>query len=146
AAAPLLLEPPLARGGRWRGRDPAPGHAQRLPQGLDDPLDRELAVPPLAALVLGDRAQDGPGARENAPFLDRRQRRRGLDVEGRLDAGLVLLGVLTAGPARSGEAKRDLGERDRDRARNPNRLALHGGHSARRRGRHPRLGSGPPWS
>src|SRR6187401_1339454 len=46
--APLLrLEPALARGLRRLRRDPPALDLQRLPQLLDQPLDCQLAVPPL---------------------------------------------------------------------------------------------------
>ena len=78
---------------------------QRLRQRLDEPLGRELPVPPLAALVLRDRAQLRPGLRDDAPLLRLGERGRRLDVEDRLDAALRLLRVLAARAARAGEPR-----------------------------------------
>src|SRR5205085_10371306 len=100
-ADPLLLEPPLPRRCARLRRDALPLYPQRLAQRLDEPLDRALAVPPLAPLVLRDGAQNRPGLREHAPLLRRRERRRGLDVEHRFDSRFRLLRVLTAGAARA---------------------------------------------
>ena len=61
AAALARFEPALARrrARRFVGMRAA-RHGERRAQLLDEPLDRELAVPRLAALVLGDGAQHGP--------------------------------------------------------------------------------------
>ena len=98
---------------------------------LYDSLERELAVPRLAPLVLCDRAQHRPRALDDAPLLSVRERLGALDVEQRLDARLRLLRVLPAGPARARGAEVDLREREDDASRDANRLAGHGGHSAR---------------
>src|SRR2546425_11628920 len=146
-AAALGLEAARAGGGgRLRGSAPA-RYAQGLAQRLHEPRDRQLAVPPLAALVLGEGALHRSGLRDHASLLSRRQRCRGLDVEDRLDATLGPLCVLAARPARAREAQLDLGERDRDRPGHPNRLALHGGNSAGRRRRFSHLRRADPgWS
>src|SRR5947208_2811098 len=126
AALPLLLQASLPCGGRRFGRTALPLDLQGVPQGLDDALDRELAVSPLAAFVLGDGAEHRAGLREHAPLLSVGQRDRALDVEDRLGAGLGLLRVLSAGPAGAREAELDLGAWDGDRPGDPNRLAGHG--------------------
>ena len=71
-----------------------------------------LAVSPLAALVLGDRAQDRTSLGHDTVLLAIRERGRGLDVEDGFHSRL--------GPARSGlpgrsrrEAKLDLASRER---------------------------------
>ena len=69
---------------------------------------RELAVPRLAPLVLRDGAEDRPRLRDDPPFLPGRERRRRLDVEHRLDAGLGLVRVLAARPRRARDAQLDL--------------------------------------
>ena len=75
---------------------------------LDEPLDGQLAVAPLAPLVLGDAAQHRAGLRRHAPLLRVRQRRRRLDVEHGLDARLGRVRVLAARAARAREAQLDL--------------------------------------
>src|SRR5687768_10483603 len=56
--APFLrFEPALARGPCRLRRDPPALDFQRLPELLHEPLDGQLAVAPLTALVLRDRAQ-----------------------------------------------------------------------------------------
>ena len=117
---------------------------ERLAQLPDEPLDRELAVSPLAALVLGDRSQDGPRLGQHSSLLHVRQRGRLRHVEERLDPGLGRVGVLAPRAARAGEAELDLGEGQHDRPRHPNRLRVHGRHSARRRRRPPCLGRPDP--
>jgi hypothetical protein len=67
---------------------PWPLDPQRFPKRVDEALDRQLAVSPLASLVLRYRPQHRPGAADDASFLSRRERRRGLDVEQSLDPGL----------------------------------------------------------
>ena len=79
-----------------------------LAQRLDQPLDSELAVPQLAALVLGDRSQHRARLADHARLLNAPERGRGLDVEERLDARLGLLRVLAARPTRPREAQLDL--------------------------------------
>ena len=110
-----------------------------LAERLDQPLGRELAVAPLASLVLCDRAQHRPRFADHAPLLGLRERRGGLDVEARLDPRVALLRVLPARPARAREALFDLRTREGDRPGHLNRLALHGGHFPGRRRRSPRL-------
>jgi hypothetical protein len=78
------------------------------------PLERQFPVPPLASLVLGNRADDRPGASHEAAFLRVGQRWRGLHIEDRLDPGLRLLDVLAARAARTREPKLDLAERKLD--------------------------------
>ena len=107
-----------------------PRDAQRFAEHLDEPVDGEVFVAQLAPLVLGDRAQHRPRLRDDALLLSRRERRRRLDVEDRLDPRLGFLGVLAARPARAGGAEQDLAPRDGDRARDANRLGtVHGGDS-----------------
>src|SRR5207248_5162948 len=100
-ALPFLLEPPLSRGGRRPRRTPPPLDPEGRPERLDEAPDGELAVAPLAALVLRDRPQDGPRLGDHAPLLRRRERRRGLDVEERLDSRFGALRVLAARAARA---------------------------------------------
>ena len=102
---------------------------QRLAQVVDNTLDRELAVPPLAALVLGHGAEDRSGLRNHAALLRVGEPDRALDVEDRLGSGLRLLRVLPARPTRAREAELDLRARNRDRTGDPNRLAGHGSDS-----------------
>src|SRR3990170_6183270 len=97
----LLVEAALAGGESRRRRPPWAQDPQRITERLGQALQRELAVSPLAALVLRDRADDGAGAGEHTALLRRAQRSGGLDVEHRLDSGLRLLGVLAPGPARA---------------------------------------------
>ena len=91
------------------GRRGAARPSSACAQRLDEPFDRELAVAPLAPLVLGDARSTGPALRDHAALLLRRgERRRRLDVEHGLDPRLRALGVLTARAARAGEAQLDL--------------------------------------
>src|SRR4051794_28770684 len=83
APAPLLLEAPLFGGGGGLRRHPPPLDPQRLAQRRDEPLDGQLAVPPLAPLVLRDRAENRAGTRDDSPLLRGSERRRALDVEDR---------------------------------------------------------------
>ena len=110
AALALLVEPALLRGLRGRGRAPPPLRPQRLADRLGEALQGELTVAPLAALVLGDGADDRPRLGPDPPLLAVAQRRRGVDVEGRLDPGLGLLGVLAARPTRPRCPQANLGE------------------------------------
>src|SRR5262249_38119674 len=88
-AAALGFETPLDRGlGRLRGR-PLPRHAERLAQLADEPLERELAVPRLAPLVLRDRTQDWTCSRNDAAPLRVGEGVRALHVEDGLDARLA---------------------------------------------------------
>src|SRR4029078_13240540 len=88
-AAPLFrFEPPFARRLRRLRRDAPPRDLQRLPQRLDETLDRELAVSELASLVLRDGAEHGPGLRHDEAFLGVRERVRRLHLEDRFDASL----------------------------------------------------------
>jgi len=91
----------------------------------DEPLDGKLAVPVLAALVLRDRAQHRPRAADHPLLLDLGETGGRRHIEDRLDSRLRPLGMLAARTARPGEAQLDLGPRDGDRTRDPNRLALH---------------------
>jgi hypothetical protein len=59
--AALLLEPSLDRGLARLRRDPAALDVERLAECVGDSLGCELAVPGLAALVLGDGSQDRAG-------------------------------------------------------------------------------------
>src|SRR5256714_1129610 len=104
APALLLASPPLGRG-RRPGRPALPLYLQRLAQGLDQTLGRELAVSPLAAFVLGDGAEHRAGLRSHPPLLGVGQTDRALDAEHRLGPRLGLLRVLPAGAARAREAK-----------------------------------------
>jgi hypothetical protein len=63
------------------------------------PLNGELAVPRLAALVLCDGPKHRPYLSLDAPLLTLGQRGGCVDVEDRLDARFRLLCVLSAGPA-----------------------------------------------
>src|SRR6185295_9056393 len=104
--APLLrLEPPFARSRRRLRRDASTLHLQGLSQLLDEPLDRQLAVPQLAALVLGDRAKRRSGLGEDAAFLGIREGRGRLDVEDRLHPCLGRVRVLSARTARARETE-----------------------------------------
>jgi hypothetical protein len=69
------------------------------PRLLDESLDRELTVPRLAPLVLGDRAQDRPDSSDDASLLHIGKRRGRLDLEDRLDPRRRLLRVLASRPA-----------------------------------------------
>src|SRR3954467_14652047 len=111
-------------------RGPPPPPPGPLPQLLDQPLEGELPVPELAALVLGDRAEHWAGAADDAAFLRVRQRVRGLDVEDGFDARLRLLRVLTARAARTRVAELHLAGGENDRSGHANRLAVHGSDSA----------------
>ena len=92
----LLLEPPLPCGGAGFRGHAAAGDGERLAKLRDEPLDRQLAVPSLAPLVLGDRTNDRTDTREDSAALSVRERRRGLDLERRLDPRRRLLRVLAA--------------------------------------------------
>src|SRR5262249_18746573 len=104
----LVLEPALARLLPWPGRDAAARHRRSRAELLHQTLDRELAIPALAPLVLRDGSDDGAGAGDDALLLDVRERRRRLDVERRLDPRRGLLGVLAAGSARARDPDHDL--------------------------------------
>src|SRR5581483_5705729 len=85
AAAALSLEALLDRRLRRPRRASWTRNPERLAQLLDEPLGRELAVAPLAALVLRDRPEHRAGLGHGAPLLRVRERGGGLDVEDRLD-------------------------------------------------------------
>src|SRR5918996_2260421 len=112
--APLFSQAPLARLGRGRRRA-APALALE-PAGdrLGEALERQLAVSPLAALVLSDCADNGADAIGKPALVRVRQRRRRLHVEEGLHARLRLLHVLAARAARTRETKLDLAERELD--------------------------------
>src|SRR6476646_4601808 len=80
--APALLrrEALLDRPAMRPRRPPRPPDAERVAQRRDQPRDGQLAIPELAALVLGHRADRRAGAREHALLLRVRQGRRRLDV------------------------------------------------------------------
>jgi hypothetical protein len=111
---PLLGEPAPPRLGGGPGRAPLAPNLEPGGYRIREPLEGELPVSPLAALFLSNRADDGAGPLDEAPFLGVRENRGGFDVENRLDAGLGLLRVLAAGPARARETQVDLGERKLD--------------------------------
>ena len=67
----------------------------------DQPLERELPIPCLTALVLRNRPQDRAGTRDDAPLLHVAQGAGAFDVEESLDASLRLLRMLAARPARA---------------------------------------------
>ena len=93
------------------GRGCRPARAldpQGFTQRRDEPLDRKLAIAPLAALVLGDRTENRSRPGDDAPFLDGTEGRGGLDVQHRLDSSLGALSVLAARAARAREAQLDL--------------------------------------
>jgi HAD superfamily hydrolase (TIGR01458 family) len=69
ASDPLLAEPALPRRARRRGRTSAPFDAKALANRGGQALERQLAVPPLAALVLRDGSHDRPDALEQPPLL-----------------------------------------------------------------------------
>src|SRR5918996_671573 len=121
-SASLRLETARSRRRRRRRRHPATRHGERLPQLLDEPLDRELAVPELTPLVLGDRAENGACTGEHATLLNVRQRRGRLHVEQCLDPRRRLLSVLAAGPTRARDADLDLRDGQRDGARDADPL------------------------
>src|SRR6476659_5616194 len=108
ACAPsLLVEPPLLRRLRRRGRRAGAPPLRRRTELLDDAVGRELAVAQLRALVLRDRADDRAEPLEHPAPLRCGEGRRRLDVEERLDARRALLRVLSPRPAGAGEAERD---------------------------------------
>ena len=117
------------RGGRL-GRHPPALDPERPPELLHQALHGQLPVTASAPLVLGDRAQDGPGPRDDSLFLPLAERRGRPDVEDGLHARLRLLGVLAARSARAGITELDLPERKNDRTSDVNRLAVHGSDSA----------------
>ena len=143
--APLRLEPALAR---RRGRPRR--HAAALARGAlgelrDEPLDRELAVPCLAALVLRDGAEHRSRAGDDPALLRRRSATREASTsKTRLDARLGGVRVLAAG-ADERETRSSISSgSERDRARDTNRLPPHGVHSPGRRRGAARLGRGDP--
>ena len=101
ASTSLLGEAPFPRCGARLRRAALPLDAEALSQSGGETLERELAVPPLAPLILRERADHGASARSQAPFLRVGQGRGRLDVEDGLDPSLRLLRVLAAGPARA---------------------------------------------
>jgi hypothetical protein len=113
APAPLLGEPAAARFGRGLGRPAPPPHLEPGRDRLSEAFEGELAVSPLAPLLLSYRADEGAGPLDEAPLLGVGEHSRGFDVENRLDAGLGLLRMLTSGPARAREPELDLAERKR---------------------------------
>src|SRR5689334_4338089 len=80
-AAALAGQPLLAGRRRRRRRPPRPLHPQRLTELVGEPLERELAVSELAALVLRDGAHDGPRTLRDAAALRLAQRLRCGHVE-----------------------------------------------------------------
>src|SRR6059058_3926322 len=98
-SAALPFQPSLAGGRARLCRNATPLDLEGLAKLLDEPLDRELTVAHLAALVLSDGPQHRPGARQDSALLCGREHLRGLDVEDRLDACLRLLRVLSTWPA-----------------------------------------------
>src|SRR5262249_30056545 len=94
-------------------------HAERVPERGDKAVGRQLPVPQLAPLVLGDGPKPCSGALDDAALLLVRQRRRGFEVERRLDARLGLLRLLAARAARTRRAVADLGSGDGDAPRDP---------------------------
>ncbi len=139
-APAFRVEPPLT-GTRARGRRNAwPGNGERLSKLVDQALDRKLPISRLAPLVLGDGAQRRPDPCEDALSLNLSQRGRRFDVEQCLHSRRRLLRVLPARPARPRDPELDLRNGQGDGACDPNRLTLHGLHSARHRRRAPRLG------
>ncbi len=102
--ASLTLEPPLARGSRRCRRHTPARYGQCGAELLDEPLDRELAVACLTALVLGDGSEHGPGACDDPPLLRVRESARGLHVEQGLHPRRRLLCMLTARSTRSRDA------------------------------------------
>ena len=113
--------PGAARGPRAsRRRRTAPAlDAEARSDRIRQPFERELAVSPLAPLVLGDRTHKGAPALRETALLGLRERCRAPNVEARLDARLGLLRVLAARPARPRRPKLDLGERNREPLRDP---------------------------
>src|SRR5918996_1849469 len=101
----LRSEAALAGGRRRLRRPPRPLRLQAVPNRSRESLQRELPVPPLAPLVLRHGADDRADPVAQALLLRVGERRGGLDVEDRLDAGLRLLRVLPTGPARAGDAE-----------------------------------------
>src|SRR6478735_4377345 len=97
SATALALEASCLCGFAGPGRNPAPRNGERGAELLDEALDREVAIPGLASLVLCDGAQYRPGSRDDTPLLRVGQRRGCFDVEQGLDPSGRLLGVLTAG-------------------------------------------------
>src|SRR5436190_4842615 len=140
-ASPALRCEPLLDGfAVWPRRPPPLPHLERAPERGDEALEGELAVPELAALVLRDRPDRRAEARDHPLLLHVGERRRGLDLEERLDAGFRLLRMLAAGATRPGGAEADLGAPDRDAPRDPDpvgtRLARDGVNSALQGCRH----------
>src|SRR4029079_17878239 len=91
----LALEASCLRGLAGLSRNPAPRNGERGAELLDEPLDREVAIPRLASLFLCDAAQHRPGSRDDTPLLRVGQRRGCFDVEAGLDPSGRLLGVLS---------------------------------------------------
>lgn len=135
----LRRDPPFAgtctrpRGDSWTR------HRESRAELLDQPFDGQLAVSELAPLVLGDGPQHRPCPPDYTPLLNLRQDVGRLDIEHRLDARRGLLSMLTSRSARPRDPHLNLRKRQRDGARDPNRLTLHGLHSARHRRCAPRV-------
>ena len=101
---PCVARPGACPGGaacasrRWAGWPPRALAPQRARQPPGEPLERELAVARLAAGVLRDRADDRAAGVGHAPLLGVAERRRGGDVEDRLDREAVMLACWPPGP------------------------------------------------
>ncbi len=71
----LVRQPASARGGARASGAPAAGHSQGPLEALGEPLQGELPVARLRALVLGHRHKPRSGSREHAGALCLAERR-----------------------------------------------------------------------
>jgi hypothetical protein len=116
-APTLSLEAAISGSTRRLGRAPPAPRAQPVRDPLLQALQRQLAVPRLAARVLGDRGDPWPVAGTQAALLLVRERPRGVDLEDRLDPRRGHVRVLSSGPGGAAGAQLDFSERNLDQYR-----------------------------
>ena len=100
----------LGAGGRAR-RLTGPLDAEGVGEAAPKPLERQLSVAGLGALVTGHHPHHRPEPGHHPRPLTGPERRRARDIEAHLDLGVGGVGVLAPGPPRSREPPVELVER-----------------------------------